>query len=213
MRFTSLEEGLGLIQRSPVQYMLLTTSEYFMHLAKEMWKQHDAESGKYMALQSKPLSVTFFSPAKFCLLFTHDHYSPNNRVLDNRIRNWEPGAELSSSAAAGKQPAGLEGDREKEEENFWKSAGKSCSASPLRKYQMGLCRPVEWPSSYLWAFWFLAKGLTEHVLGDRMQSGELAPTAVGAACLPEQYLLGYLLVSYRQHDQRGQAVVTCEEWT
>lgn len=91
MRFTSLEEGLGLIQRSPVQYMLLTTSEYFMHLAKEMWKQHDAESGKYMTLQSKLLSMTFFHLLSFAFFshMTTIHQTTGSWITGLETRSWE----------------------------------------------------------------------------------------------------------------------------
>lgn len=68
---------------------------------------------------------------------------------------------------------------------------------------MGLCRPVEQPSSYLWAFWFLAKGLINMFWVTGCSQVGWHPQQWVLPASLSSILLGYLLVSYRQRDQQG----------
>jgi len=59
-----------------------------MYLARDMEIIH----GEWRIPHST-MEVPFyelFPAAKLCLLFTHDHCSQNDGVLDNRTSNWKP---------------------------------------------------------------------------------------------------------------------------
>lgn len=171
-------------------------------------------------LPCKLLSTKFFSPAKLCLLFTHDNCSQNNRVLDNRIRNWKLWAELSFSLAAWKQPLELRRRQPRVggRENFWRNAGEVLECLHPEEtwdgalFLAGFGDLSNGPISVCWHFHFYWGTSLNVLLGDRTQSGWLSLTAMLCCLSLWEVTVVSLHAMQAAWPVRAISCDCCEEW-